>query len=497
MLTLPFLVILAALALASTSTSVFAATANDLRIAGDAALSRGEITSAIRLYTQLIELDKSQLAYYKRASAYLKRKEYDQVLADLQQSVQLDATFTTGFLLRAKVHKMRGDFQLAKADFSKVLELRPNHAEASKEVGLLDQCIRHMQSADQALKRRDFQSAHKFFSSALDIAPDSTVLLLQRAKMALLKGDHQEAMMDAGNLLKQEKNNLEALSIRGQAYHHMGEMDMSLRHFREGLRLDPDHKEMKEQFKKLRLLQKHMQDGENAFNSNDFETANTHYLAALNLEPSHSVYSDQFVMKLCQINVKLRESSAAIKYCSILIDNREASEQVVEALLLRAEAKQHAGQSPDAVSDLERAAQMAPQDRRVHEALNNARRAAKRDSRKDYYKILGVAPNAKETEIKRAYKKLALQYHPDKTAHLSTEEQASAEKTFREIAEAYEVLSDTEKREKYDRGEDLDDQDQEQQHHHHGGHPFASFFQNFGRGGGPGGGGQHFEFHFG
>jgi curved DNA-binding protein len=63
---------------------------------------------------------------------------------------------------------------------------------------------------------------------------------------------------------------------------------------------------------------------------------------------------------------------------------------------------------------------------------------------KDYYKIMGVARDAKQDEIKRAYRKLARKYHPD----VSKEDKA--EERFKEVQEAYEVLKDTEKRAAYD-----------------------------------------------
>lgn len=63
---------------------------------------------------------------------------------------------------------------------------------------------------------------------------------------------------------------------------------------------------------------------------------------------------------------------------------------------------------------------------------------------KDYYKILGVSNKASDDEIKKAYRKLALKYHPDKN------KQKGAEEKFKELAEAYEVLSDKKKRDIYD-----------------------------------------------
>ncbi len=72
---------------------------------------------------------------------------------------------------------------------------------------------------------------------------------------------------------------------------------------------------------------------------------------------------------------------------------------------------------------------------------------------KDYYEILGVHKNATDSEIKKAYRILAMKYHPDK----NPDNKEAAEK-FREATEAYEVLSDTDKRSQYDRyGRVLDD----------------------------------------
>ncbi len=65
-------------------------------------------------------------------------------------------------------------------------------------------------------------------------------------------------------------------------------------------------------------------------------------------------------------------------------------------------------------------------------------------SKRDYYEILGVAKNASDDDIKKAYRKLAIKYHPDKNP-----DDKSAEEKFKEAAEAYEILSNPEKRQRY------------------------------------------------
>src|SRR4051812_14865722 len=120
---------------------------------------------------------------------------------------------------------------------------------------------------------------------------------------------------------------------------------------------------------------------------------------------------------------------------------------------------------------------------------------------KDYYKILGVTKSATQDEIKKAFRKLAVKYHPDKNPG-----DKKAEEKFKEANEANEVLSDAEKRKKYDelgenwkyyqqQGSAAGQKSSQRTYHDFGegfGGEFSDFFESF-FGGSFGGGGERFS----
>jgi len=106
----------------------------------------------------------------------------------------------------------------------------------------------------------------------------------------------------------------------------------------------------------------------------------------------------------------------------------------------------------------------------IEKLMNQAQVLLKRSKQKDYYKVLGVSRDADEREIKKAYRSLSKTYHPDK-ADLQGLSKEEAEKKMAAINEAYEVLSDPELRERFDRGDDPNDP--HQQSHPFQGSPFG------------------------
>ncbi|KIH89118.1 and tpr domain containing protein [Sporothrix brasiliensis 5110] len=124
----------------------------------------------------------------------------------------------------------------------------------------------------------------------------------------------------------------------------------------------------------------------------------------------------------------------------------------------------------------------------INTLINEADVLLRRSKIKDYYKVIGVARDADDRQIKAAYRRLSKLHHPDKAAKQGLTKEA-AEKKMAEINEAYEVLSDPELRARFDRGDDPNSKGQQNPFQ---GSPFGGqqfMFQQ--------GGGQQFKFQFG
>lgn len=96
----------------------------------------------------------------------------------------------------------------------------------------------------------------------------------------------------------------------------------------------------------------------------------------------------------------------------------------------------------EAVVHLDNASRVNGSNNRIAQKLNTARVELKKSKRKNYYKILGVDRHADVKTIKKAFRKLALEFHPDRFSQAAEEVRAEAETTFMGLSEAYEILSD-------------------------------------------------------
>ena len=395
------------------------------------------------------------------------------------------------------------------------------------------ECAASIVHAEKLIVRKSYSEAIPIIDKVLDVCTSADTLRMTLGRLLLETQQWERLIQTCSTVLRSHPDDCEALYMRGWGFLMNGDKETAQTHFKkvrtmevidgQCLRSDPDYKTCKEGSKLVRSISRHLNRIEDPEEKD----------AAVQVEEAESLlkvkglphrYQSLAKYYLCKYNTELKEYGKAHDFCQFVVDNKndlgegvDASDAVcalATALLAEDKYDQAIRLLNDALKNDQNNRKVSLRKQiewQLHDKLNEAEVAQKRSKEKDYYKILGVKRDATEKEIKKAYRKLALQWHPDK----HKEDKEIAEEKFKEIAEAYEVLSNEESRAKYDRGEDTSEEA-----NHARANPFQGFnfafpggfpggfhFEGGGNGRGgqgfPGGfnfgngGNQHFEFHFG
>merc|ERR1712183_591488 len=348
-------------------------------------------------------------------------------------------------------------------------------------------CESLIDHATEAYLNQQWDNVNAYLNEAISYTEKAVDLLLMRSEASIKTGDYFSVVSDAGSVLKLFPKNIDAYQLRGTAYYYLGEYDTAINHYREGLKLDPEHKGCKGQHKLLKSLIKKDKKAQEAFDAGKYDEAIEKWEQAVNIDPEHNIFKNTIMAKIVSALSKSSKHNGAITLAQHLVDETGT----LDALYALGDAQQAADKFDDAVRTFHQAVEQAEgeDEEKARQKLREAEVALKQSKEKNYYKILGVSRRANKKEIKKGYRDLALKWHPDK---VDKDKRDEAEAKFADISEAYEVLSDEELRGKYDRGEEVFENQGGGGGRHH--NPFDHFQRHFNQGGG-GGGGRH-TFHF-
>lgn len=257
---------------------------------------------------------------------------------------------------------------------------------------------------------------------------------------AYLKMGTVNALGDAQNvamsLLRNNNKDPEALVLRGRALYAQGENDKAVQHFRQALSCDPDYKEAVKYLRIVQRLERMKSEGNADYKAGRWQAAVDKYTEALEIDPSNKGTNSKLLQNRALCRTHLKDYTGSISDCERAL---ALDPSYTKARKTKANALGQSGNWEEAVRELKALQEQDPQDATIVKEIRKAELELKKSKRKDYYKILGVEKDADDTAIKKAYRKAAIIHHPDK----NPDDEQAAER-FKDIAEAYETLSDTE-----------------------------------------------------
>lgn len=421
---------------------------------GNAQFKLKHYAKALPFYTEAIELCPENASYYgNRAACYLMQGQYTKALADATKAVTIDPKFVKGWLRIAKCCIAQGDFKGAENALTKAKELEPFGSVLQAEMKNFADLKNCEERGTKAYSTGDFRMVVFCMDRALDIATSCSRYKVLKAECLARLGNYQDAEVLANEVLAFDKQDADAILVRGVCLYYQDAMDRAVPLFQHVLKLAPDHPKALEVYKRAKALKQKKDEGRDAYNAESYEEAYKLYTEALEIDPKNTSTNAKIYFNRATVLAKLNKIEESIEDCSNAL---KLDPTYLKALLRRAKSYMGTGQYEEAVRDYEKAAKM-DKSKDIRKLLSDAKLELKKSQRKDYYKILGVDKNASTEDIKKAYRKRALVHHPDRHANASEGEKKEQEKKFKEVGEAYGILSDPQKRAKYDNGQNFED----------------------------------------
>ena len=498
---------------------------SQLIASANANLAQGNAHEALAYFDLAVQRDPSNyLTVFKRGATQLSLGRHAQASKDFDQVLVLKPGFEGALVQRANIKSRNGDWNAAKEDYK-----------AAGKAGDGDEVKRLMEAEGAALlasaaeQSGDWETCTAQADTAILVANMALRLRQTRARCRLEKGDIQWALSDLGHMLQINPALTEPyLRIAAMTFYSFGKTDEGVTAISRCLHNDPDNKECARLRKSIKAIDRAVKQTRKLLDKRQFASAakllvpqgdsagllkDIHddtqaHRAAGYIHPraADGLYA-QLVEQTCEAYVEMNNAGKSRTYCDEALAHNPDS---LPALLSRAQRQLDADEFDAALQTLAHAADTpagaaGAAATRVAELQRRARTLLHRSRQKDYYKVLGVGRDADAREIKRAFRRLTVQHHPDKVAQHGTNE-ADAQRRMAAINEAYEVLSDPELRARFDAGDDPNDP-QAQMGRGGGGSPFTGSAPPFGfRAGGGGGhpffeqargGGSQFQFQFG
>jgi DnaJ family protein C protein 7 len=411
---------------------------------------------AIECYTRAIQLKGDEAAFYSnRAAAYGQQHQYDKALQDCNKAVEIDPTFMRGYTRKANFQLTLGRTDEAKDTCSKMTIRDPRSREALDILKKVRTVERGISLGQKLLDQRKFSESYSTVQHGLSIAPRSVSLQVLQLKGLRGKGLLDQAIKVSTTMIRNGIRNNDVLTERAHIFYQQTNFESAKKHLVEVLKADPDHKASQSLLKRLRNLTKTQERGNNAFKSGKIDEAIQVYTECLKFDPQLKLFNSQLYCNRGAAKIKKRDWKGA---CQDLTYAIHLDATYLKAYQRRSMCYEEMGELQKALSDLQTARTVLTQKKQSTESMDrkiqqlNVR--LKRANRKDYYKILGVSTSFTEKELTKAKRKKALKWHPDKWASKGKDAQDRANTIMKDVNEAFAVLSDPQKRRRYDAGED-------------------------------------------
>ena len=408
--------------------------------------------AAIDYYTRAMDLNPSEPTLYSNRATCLKLLEkYRESINDYKKAIEFNPKNTKNLKKLASVYVLIGNFGEAQILLEKCVSLEPRDGSHTTELNRIKKLVESYNQIEEKKKELKFEDVEELSQKLLVDAPAFSSLRIIYLE-SLLENCKFKNCIDYINskISPHDKEKAEYEYLLAKAYYFKGDYDLAKKTIKKLLANSMEDEKYSKLNDKINSIEEVKKKANQLFKDNKLDEAIEEYTKLLEFDPENKNFN----------SIILTNRALCYKKKDKLL---EALKDVNQALRLnplyttgyvrRGHIYKEYKMYDDAVNDFQKAKELDPTYKDIDGLIKTASSLQTQSRNRDYYAILGIDKNATPEEIKKAYRKMALKYHPDRNAE-SEESKKIAQRKFENVGDAYSVLSDPKKKQMYDQGVD-------------------------------------------
>ena len=424
-----------------------------LKEKGNALFKEKRYEDAINYYERAIKINNSiEVLYSNKGTCEKCLQKYKEAIRDYKKALEINPKNTKNLNRLASVYIIVGNLGEAKMTQQKALNFEPNNSAYKEQMGTIEKIIEDEEKMREKINEQKFDEAEEICKKLIEKVSDFSDLKKHYIKILIENVKLQDALAFINKEINFEDkmkdpefDYLIALTLYYDGQYEKAKKQINI------MKKKKNFDEKTEQLlKKVNEIEGVKNKANEIFKQKKYEEAIEEYTKVLEFDPQNKKFNSLILANRALCYQKLKKNTEALRDSNQSI---KLNPFYARGYVKRGNVYMELNMYDDARADFQKAKELDPSVSGIEGYLNDAKNQAEKARKRDYYAILGIDRNANEHEIKRAYKKMAMKYHPDRNAE-SEETKKMAEKKFIDVNDAYSVLSDPKKKSMYDQGID-------------------------------------------
>ena len=425
----------------------------DMKERGNALFKNQNYSAAADYYTRGIEINSTEPVLYANRGTCLKLLgKYKEALSDYKKAVQLNPKNTKNMKKLSSIYIILGNFGEAQILLQKCCNLEPSDSSHTYELNKAKKMVEDYEKIHEKMKDQKWDDVEEQSKKLLSDAPAFIELqkIYINACLELCKFtdiiDYINNKVSSSVKSRDEEFNY----LLAKAYYFKGDYDSAKREINNLLKQGITDEKISKLKKNVETINTAKAKANSLFKSEKYEEAINEYTKLLEFDPENKNFIAIILTNRALCLKKQGKNMEALKDVDEAIKHNP---NYATAYIRRALIYEEFKMFDDAKSDLSKAKELDQSNTKIEGYMNEANQKGDQARNRDYYQILGINRDASADEIKKAYRKLALKYHPDRNCE-SEQTKKIAQRKFEDVSDAYSVLSDQKKKAMFDQGVD-------------------------------------------